>query len=232
MLDYTIFTDKDGIKFAKYSINGEEYKEVIETNDDGYEYYTVPNIIHPIDINYGDSDYMFTNRIKDAVDTIRKGDADILVTNRIFSFDSTFPIKFVDKEYGNMMRQKFITEFKDAKFCYAIKGGWTCSFNGYNYITEDGKENIFSESKVKTFDTIDDALSYINSLLAKATSLASDYITGSDADKDKIIKPLRRDGVSQVIYKLFRSKINVLTSTKNEAGEYTLQVSQYMILPR
>jgi len=107
----------------------------IHKDTDGRGYFSVPNMFI-IDRKFK----LFSDKIKDAIETIRNGDGDILHTNcSIFGGTTEWVYRYVDRVYGEEMRMKTIEDFKDVIFGYSLKFGYNTFMNGGKFISKDKK---------------------------------------------------------------------------------------------
>ena len=117
------------VKFPEY---GEDY--CTDKDENGELYFPVPNLLnHP----EKPANRVFIGRIKDAFDTIMNGDGDVIQTSNLFGMKMISVIKFVDREYGEEMRQKFLDGWKNVKFGWGIEAGHSNSFSGFSAVCED-----------------------------------------------------------------------------------------------
>lgn len=138
--------------------------------------------------------YSFNDRIKDAVDTIRKGNGDyISMESRVFSINDYHVVYLLDRNIGDELRKKSIEGWKDSKFAWAIKCGNKNSFYPYNLIRKTG--NIISvlggiDSEPVCFETEEEAKIYIEKLIERAaeyTKKIIDNMTGDDKEDEKMM---------------------------------------------
>ena len=157
---YTIF--KDGTP-----------RRVIETDDEGREYFSVPNWINNDpemdDFNYRDSikKYMkhsFLVKPKDMIESVRKGYGDVMCRN-FLGIERV--LYFLDRDYGESLRKETIEGWKEAKFAYGLYCD-SISVNTCGQL-EYGRQNIYFDS-VK--DAIELATKIAEEAYQKAFSLA------------------------------------------------------------
>lgn len=123
-LDY----DKDSVPvIRKYAIfkNGTP-KHVIDVDDEGREYFQVPNWIQndPKMDNFNHCKsirkymkYSFSGKPKDMIESIRKGYGDVICRG-IFGIE--YVLYFLDREYGESLRKKTLEGWRGAKFAYGL----------------------------------------------------------------------------------------------------------------
>lgn len=157
---YTIF--KDGTP-----------RRVIETDDEGREYFSVPNWINSDpemdDFNYCNSikKYMkhsFLVKPKDMIESVRKGYGDVMCRN-FLGIERV--LYFLDRDYGESLRKETIEGWKEAKFAYGLYCD-SISVNTCGQL-EYGRQNIYFDS-VK--DAIELATKIAEEAYQKAFSLA------------------------------------------------------------
>lgn len=153
-----------------YSINGQCYTQKLKLNEDNKLYYDICN---PYTDKFTSlSKYSFTGRIKDAYEAIKAGYGDMFLLKRILLNGCYISIirgvsRFVDRDYGEHIRQKTIDGFKDATFKWFINtttNGNIMPLNIFNYSYSNG---VF-DSQTLWFDTKEDAEKFIN--VVKATA--------------------------------------------------------------
>lgn len=167
--------DKDGNpKIKRYAIfkNGTP-KHPIETDDEGREYFSVPNWVQndpEMDrFNHRNSmlnymKYSFTGKPKDMISSIRRGDGDV-ITRCIMGLDQV--LYFLDRDYGESLRKKTIDGWKGAKFAYGLYCD-SIPINTNGKLEFDGKDEYFDSAK----DAIDLATRIAEDAYQKAFSLA------------------------------------------------------------
>lgn len=162
-------------RVAKCMENGEvrEYaifadgseKKLIQTDEQYGKYFEVDNELNPNQKPYMRT--IFTDRIKDAVDTIRNGDGDCI---KIFSFlaKSLKVGYFLDRKIGEDIRQKFLNEWENTKFGYTIKIGHKKSaFGNCTMLNKNGQliMPFDSDKTPMNFETEESATDYVENVL-------------------------------------------------------------------
>ncbi len=128
--------------------DGSERKPIF-IDGDGHKYFKVDNELNK------DCHTMlaksFSDRIKDAVDTIITGNGDVIsVYNAIGEHINVF--YYLDREYGESLRKKTIEGWKDTKFGYIIKYGLSGSFSGYHNILGINYRPVYdNDNKIKLY---------------------------------------------------------------------------------
>lgn len=167
--------NKNGIPvIRKYAIFKDGTpRRVIETDDEGGEYFSVPNWINNDpemdDFNYCNSikKYMkhsFSGKPKDMIESVRKGYGD-LICRDFLGLERV--LYFLDRDYGESLRKKTIEGWKGAKFAYGLYCD-SISVNTSGQL-EYGRQDIYFDS-VK--DAIELATKIAEEAYRKAFSLA------------------------------------------------------------
>lgn len=148
-------------------------RRIIETDDKGREYFSVPNWINNDpemdDFNYCNSikKYMkhsFLVKPKDMIESVRKGYGDVMCRN-FLGIERV--LYFLDRDYGESLRKETIEGWKEAKFVYGLYCD-SISVNTCGQL-EYGRQNIYFDS-VK--DAIELATKIAEEAYQKAFSLA------------------------------------------------------------
>lgn len=169
-------------KIAIYDENGKQTDCcIIFTDYHGREYYYPSN---PHD-KFG----LFVDKIKDAIECIRNGYGDA-----IMGTDSV--VRFIDREYGEGLRQKTLDGWKNAKFAYGVKFSYLNTFNGGKLVTVDKTVMSYDQNltHVLSFDNEKDAFEFIKEVNTKAYKYYKEYMslkrTGDDDyDFEHIVRP-------------------------------------------
>jgi hypothetical protein len=167
-MNYEIYTTEQGEKRVKFE-NGRTH--CINQDKNGYEYFSIINTKE--DNKLG----LFSGRIKDAVECIREGEGDCLEVINLFG-KSEHVIRFLDRKYGENLRQQSIEGWKDTEFGYSLKFGYKNSFNGSYFIKND--KTILSlwcdnPNEYIYFKTKDEAVKYKNDIINEANRFADKY---------------------------------------------------------
>lgn len=237
MLDYTTFVSIDGLEMVKFLIDEKEHLRHVHIGEDGQKYFAVPNLIHPADHNTPYvMDYLFTNRVRDAVETVKNGDADSILLDYIFGFGSPDAIIFVDRGYGEKINRKFTTGFQAVKFCYAIQCGWSYDSDNFSYMTTNlatckTKADV---GKILMFQTVEETEKYIKSLWEQTEVLCKEYKScNTDTDRALLRRKKFHDSDHPYVsplYNMFWSELHRLENTvMNKNKRYILKVSQCVV---
>lgn len=114
-------------------------KAIIRTSNDGKYFYVNNEYNNESPILYERCD--FTNRIRDAIETIRNGNGDVIFMARLNIFGADKNVKvgyFLDRTIGEKLRAKVIEGWKDAEFAWIIKTG--------------DRNNILGDATISEFD--------------------------------------------------------------------------------
>lgn len=153
-------------------------KRIIEKDKDGNEYFSTINTFNTR-CKYKTFAKSFSGRIKDAVETIKTGNGDCICRNNIFCFGAFYSIRvlyYLDRNIGEVYREKTIEGFKDSKFCYAI------TFNGNRFINLENKpfceidlnnQNI----PLKEYDSEEECENVINKFVDYLYTIAKKYLS-------------------------------------------------------
>lgn len=167
--------------------DGSERKRIF-TDDDGHKYFNVDN-----ELNEDCNNFLaksFSNRIKDAVDTIIAGDGDVIkVFNTIGEHIKV--LYFLDREYGESLRKKTIEGWENTKFDYIIKYGSNMSFSGYCNKLGANYQPVYNNNEIMYFDSYSAAKEEIQKIISKAYSYAkqiNDHIPDSNTDEALVLK--------------------------------------------
>lgn len=104
--------------------------------------------------------FSFRGRIKDAIEAVKEGKGDLVVTNLCISDETpvsagTFyretVIRFLDREYGEQERRKFLEEIEQQKIVYKY------------VIILDGIRILKDEERVKCFSSEKEAKEFVES---------------------------------------------------------------------
>ena len=221
-------------KIAIYDDNDNQIDcAVIHTDDDGREYY-YPNNPHN---NLG----LFTGRIKDAIECIRNGFGDAIQQSHLLGFNMDYVVRYIDREYGESIRQQSIEDWKDTVFAYGVKFSFINSFSDGNLIMKDETlMNPFSGdlySDILRFDTEEEAQRFIDKVNKKAEEYYEEYIalekTGNhDYDYNNIFAPFfnkikGKSGNRDSIYWEVFSALD--TEKEKNKKVYNLEVVQVIV---
>lgn len=156
-------------KISLYDQNDERITtRMIQVDKDGKEYYYMPNFYH--------DGKLFSNRPKDAIDTIKAGFGDAILCDTIFAMNTVHVVRFIDREYGEELRQKTLEGWKNTKFAYGINMGSKNSFSNGGIVDIDEDLDIMNEElKPLYFETEQDAQDYIDKMIKMATHYSDEY---------------------------------------------------------
>ena len=154
-LEYEVYTNKSGTRRVKFS-TGEDYN--VHVDENGYEYFSVPNLYSK------DKFKLFTNKVKDAYQIIIDGNGDVM---EMKSFGREGVRKYVDRQYGEKLRAKFLEGWKGTEFTYSIKYGHINSMtDGYLIDKNNNIISVYEDNpNYIQFDTEEEAQKYIDEII-------------------------------------------------------------------
>ena len=145
----------------------------VEVNDDGKEYFSIPNV-------KDSENQLFLNKIKDCIEAIRNDDGDVISINDsgLAFLGGEDVYKFVDREYGEKLRQQTIKGWENTKFCYIIEKGYKNSFNSPREVKENGSyfiDGIDNKEDRLIFNTQKEAEKFLNEVYELSERLQNRY---------------------------------------------------------
>lgn len=170
----------DGKRIRKHAIfkDGSRKKPIYE-DEDGREYFEVDNWIDSdpelIEFNYhsrmGDKMRLtFSGRISDAVESIRRGYGDVIcVENLPFGIRIEKVLYFLDREYGENLRQKSLEGWKDTVFKYVLY---------YNsiYVDTSSKRAYSSKTSDIFFNSVEEAKNIVDRIIGDALEKCAYFV--------------------------------------------------------
>lgn len=229
----------DGLhKFAIFIDSSMESTEIYNID----EYLYVDNKSNP------DNPYLprnFTGRIKDAVDTIRKGEGDCILQSRTMFDIQDYVVYFINRSIGDKFRQKFIEGWKDSTFGWIIQYGHKHSFHSqFRPINTQCQQLSMVDGKPPmVFNTYSHAESYVKSLINKAGEYAKKYADELKGITDYTIRDMILDNtldaiatyagvrysvIEDFLFDMFTGDME-LKSEECNLDELTYEIIQYAI---
>lgn len=163
---------EDGMSVRRYAIFKDKSRNrPIEVDENGKEYFSVDNWIQSEpemdEFNHGGLakylKYSFSGKPKDMVDSVRMGYGDVIhVTNLFGRIESV--LYFLDREYGEILRQKTLEGWKDAVYKYVLY------FNSIPLDINNGRRDFNRENIY--FESAKDAIKMAERLISDSTTLA------------------------------------------------------------
>lgn len=179
---------EDGKSVRRYAIfKDRSNKQPIEVDDNGREYFSIDNWIQSDpemdQFNHGSLakrlKYSFVGKPKDMVDSIANGYGDALYSNNFMGCRLEGVVYYLDREYGEMLREKTLEGWKDAVYKYVLY---------FNCIPLDVNSGRKDYNRVNIyFDTAKDAIAMAERLINDSITLAG-KLEGHRVDEDIIDK--------------------------------------------
>lgn len=208
---------------------GEDY--CTELDENGQRHFGVPNIIRP-DSGEGRIHRLFIGRIKDAYEAIVQGHGDVIGTSQIFGplgFRSENVRKYIDREYGEALRQKTLEGWKDAVFGFNVVFGYNDSMQGPRPLCED--DTLFSplageDQKIRFFETEEEAQKYLDEKMSIAQPMAKEYTELEDELRSMWLKThfITRHDHMTIIWELFYAMSK--EKLDEEEKKFTFEIRQ------
>lgn len=164
-MEFTINRDE---KVVEIKLGSKVIRREIQINNDGYEFFSVPNLLN--NPTHSVINQLFTNRTKDAMETIKNGDGDLWIS---YYTGGEVVIYFLDRKYGSAVRESFLKSWGDYKFAYTINYG--------REILMDTNGNFFDTPRY--FETENEAEEYLNTLKMRAMQQVKEFESLSDEEK-------------------------------------------------
>ena len=165
--------EHDGVKL---DIENKIHLDTDPETNNTHEYYCVPNVFSKNNAeNIIRRPYKFTGLPKDMIETIRAGYGDVIKRSL---FRTEYVCCYLDREYGEPLRQKTMEGWKDAEF------GWGFQLSGVNFggdilISKDELSDFYPEWKddysTASFETEELAISVRKTVLDKVSELIQTY---------------------------------------------------------
>lgn len=216
------YQPKVGEQLARIFINDYNYEARI--NKDNYgEYINVPNYLSK-------RSHFFSDRIKDAVESIRNGDGDVISTYKVFMATITSVHYYLDREVGEKLREKSIEGFKDAEFQTCIKESSGCYLGKDDTVVilpllllDDFDELEHIRDKIHYFDSDGEAEKAISNIYLKTKNMVNRWNCGVETDFEEldnsIILRLIEDDETRKGKYIFRRSLKVVQEIKIKENE-------------
>ena len=226
-------------KLALYDEHGDQIGAFnIHTDKAGYEYIYCRNTYH-----YHGS---FSDLPKDAYDHIKYGMGDVMVNGLMFDTVVTKVLRFIDRDYGEKMRAKFLEGWKSAKFKWGINFNHKKSLHS-GFVVMDGpigpvvgfseglKPLMFNTQKevIKKIEDIErrvdvEANKYLNEVVSKGTPEEISDAVANFFSKLLNVSPEETD--KAISSSLLCAMIDELADSKLGISEYTCELKPIQIL--
>lgn len=192
-MEYEVYTNEEGKRRVRFiDCNNEDY--CVEQDESGKEYFPIPNILHP---EYQESVLarLFTGRVRDAVESIKLGHADALCKSGLFGSNSVKPIRFVDREYGEELRAKSLSGWKDTEFAHVIRIN-PMGFGSSVTVLADGKLGDVADKNIMWFQSEEAARIWLDDYSAEMDKIVESYLESEEANRPQMLDDIFKDGIS------------------------------------
>lgn len=127
----------------------------IGVDGNGKEYYKPKNLNNKSGI--------FADRPKDALECVKNGLGDCIESLKILNLDLLYVIRYIDREYGEKIRQETLENWKNVEFVYGIKFFSNTISTGGMFIMKNNmlKTSFDDFEDILTFKTEKDAMFFI-----------------------------------------------------------------------
>lgn len=205
---------------------------VIHNDNDGREFYYPSNLKNECKL--------FINKPKDALDCIQNGFGDALTTSSFLGFNFLHVIRYIDREYGEKIREKTLEGWKDAKFAYGIKFSYLNSFSDGRFLMKNNTLMNFDDKKedILTFENSKYARNYIHNIKKKSKEYFNEYLElprtdDKEYDYQHIIKPFFdkiEDKMEHGMNSIYWSVFHGMNEEKRSGNkEYEMSVVQVLL---
>lgn len=208
-------------KVVVYDNNGNQIDcSIIHKNKEGKEYYYSSN---PYD-EYG----LFTDKPKDMIECIKSGLGDTIMRSRILGMVVEHVVRFIDREYGEILRQQTLKGWKNTKFGYAVKFQYLNSLDSGRLICKDKSLVCNKDDEILTFDTEEEASTFINEINEKGKGYFNEYIELEKEGKDSAEFFNRMENeIENCIFSVYWYVFSALNKEKDEGcPQYILKIVQ------
>lgn len=221
-------------KISVYDKNGNQIDCcVIQKDKNGREYYC-PNNPH-------DKLGLFLEKPKDAIECIRNDFGDGFTQSNLFGMSLENVVRFIDREYGEEVRQKTLEGWNNVKFAFGVSFGFLNSFSGSRNVCKNKCLFGYSDKleDILTFNTEQDAQEFINDVNEKARQYAEEYMNLPKTHDHKFdyentyqpffnkIEGKMKFGTNSVYWMAFRGKAD---EKKMGQKTYVMEVVQVVLL--
>lgn len=194
--DCVIFLDGSG-RFPIH--NDEQYGDYIYVNN---KYNKKSSILRE----------SFTDRIKDAYESIKSGNGDCIKGDSILGFKFMYVVRFLDRDKGENIRKKFLEGFENTEFGWTIRIRNKDSFGEGSLIDKNYISlGAFSNSKRYVFfETEEDTRAFVDKMMSEIKKIANIFIKNYEKYDDgsnfkeivNIVEKEYPDFVGSVLYSL------------------------------
>ena len=192
----------------KVFVDGEEC--TVFKDEEGHEY------VHVRNPYTGNRLLGFHFRPKDALECIKEGKADVMKG----SADRLSAAYFLDREYGESVRNKTLEGWKNAEFTWGV-------VYRDRYILEDG--SIYcaflkaeEQAPIRKFKSKEKAQYWINAQLKKGKFAAETYLNGNEEEKEAIAGSYARASLD---FEVFYNMVDEENSSVKD-GKWLFRIAQ------
>lgn len=158
-------------KIAIYNGNGKQIDCcTIHKDENGREYYYPSNL--------KDKFKLFMDKPKDAIECIQNNLGDVLSQSTFLGFSTLHVIRYIDRDYGEKIREKTLEGWKGVKFGYGIKFSYINSFSEGRLLMKNNKLMSFDdkEENILVFEDSKSARDYIQKVKKKTKIYFNEYL--------------------------------------------------------
>lgn len=192
---------------------------IIHKNEDGKEYYYPSNPHNKLGL--------FSDLPKDAIECIKNGLGDTLEVTNVLGMRLEHVVRFLDREYGECIRQKSLQGWKNAKFGYGVKFQYLDSLNSGRVVCEDKSLFCNIGEKILVFDTEKEASIFINEINKKAKEYFDEYVEAEKTNTADTFLERIKSEMECGVFSVYWHVLNAL-DTERDRGcpQYKLKVIQ------
>lgn len=172
MENFKIEIGEDGIKEVAVFDDGR--KSDIRIDNAGHKFFSVLNRVTTETTR---SARYFYGCIEDAVLSVKNGNGDVISASNTIGGNIDV-LYFLDREYGNSLREKTLEGWKDAEFGYIVKIGNKNSFRGFAPITPKYEDTFYVGNNLSyaLFNTKEEAQVFVDEIIDIAKGFVEETI--------------------------------------------------------
>lgn len=220
----------------KIAIYNENEKQIdcctIHKDENGREYYYPSNL--------KDKFKLFMDKPKDAIECIQNDFGDALSQSTFLGFSTLHVIRYIDRDYGEKIREKTLEGWKGVKFGYGIKFSYINSFSEGRFLLKNKTLMSFDdkEEDILSFDSAKKARNYMKNIEKKSKEYFEEYLAlprteDSEYDYNHTMKPFfekiegkMEHGIDSVYWSVFHGMNEEKKSGKKE---YKMSIVQIVL---